>query len=325
MWSYVVRRVLYNVPIFLVIVLILMALLRINDPVAARLGKVASAEAIAAERERMGLNRPFLRQYAEFLWDFARMDFSERSWDQAQTVGQVVFPSVVPSLSITVPALALSACVSIVIGLIAAANRGKFIDRALMLGAVLGMCVSYLVYIILGQKFGAFWLSERLGTRIFAVQGYEDWTTWSQPLNAVRTWAHYCLLPVLISVVVTMGYDTRFYRAVIVEQATSDYVRTARAKGCGERRVMFKHILRNAMIPIITRIMITLPFVVVGSLLLEIFFGIPGMGRTLYNSIINRDFPVTQAVVALLAAIFIASNILTDVLYAVVDPRVRLS
>ncbi|MFG0283987.1 MAG: ABC transporter permease [Phycisphaerales bacterium JB039] len=322
MWTYVLRRTLYNIPIFLGIILILMALLRINDPVYAQLSKNATVDEIEQKRIELGTDRPFLVQYGEFLLDIVTFDFSDRSWyAESLTVGQVIGPSIVPSLAITLPALALSATLSIGIGLISAAHRGRLVDRTLVLLAVLGMSVSFLVFIILGQYFGAYWLSQELGIELFAVQGYEGYGAANLPVN----WAHYCLLPVLISVVVTMGYDTRFYRSVIVEQTGADYIRTARAKGCSQRQIMLKHLLRNALIPIITRIMITLPFVVVGSLLLEVYFGIPGMGRTLYTHIINKDFPVTQAIVALLAAIFIATNILTDVLYALVDPRVRLS
>ena len=131
--------------------------------------------------------------------------------------------------------------------------------------------------------------------------------------------------PVLISTIVVMGYDTRFYRAVMVEESGRDYIITAQAKGASKKKIMFVHMLKNAMIPIITRIMTTLPFLVMGSLLLEIYFSIPGMGRTLYKAIAENDFPVTQTFTSMFAALFILSNILTDVLYGLVDPRVRLS
>jgi peptide/nickel transport system permease protein len=334
MWSYVLRRVLYNIPIFLGIILLLMVLLRVNDPVYAQLSKNATQAEIELKRKELGVDRPLLIQFAEFMlpiewkdegieWTGSVLGLNQRSWYREDTVKNIVAPSVMPSMSITVPALVLSTVLSIGVGLISAANRGRMIDRTLVFLAVIGMSVSFLVFIILGQYFGAFWLTKQLGFEVFAVRGYEGKfpQTWNLPMN----WAKYCLLPVLISVIVTLGYDTRFYRSVIVEQSTSDYIRTARAKGCPERTVMVKHLLRNAMIPIITRVMITLPFVVVGSLLLEVYFSIPGLGQTLYTHVTNKDFPVTQTIVAVLAIIFIASNILTDVLYALVDPRVRLS
>jgi peptide/nickel transport system permease protein len=201
---------------------------------------------------------------------------------------------------------------------------------------VLGMSISVLVFIVLGQKFGGYWLKEQLGWAPFAASGYESWMSWAKlDLGPVAlpypsrvspgVWATYCLLPVLIYVVVAMGYDTRFYRAVMVEETGRDYITTAVAKGATRRKVMFVHMLKNAMIPIITRIMITLPFLVAGSILLEYQFRIPGMGKLILDAIRDKDFPIIQTFTAVFAAIFILSNILTDVLYALVDPRVRLS
>ena len=132
------------------------------------------------------------------------------------------------------------------------------------------------------------------------------------------------LLPVIISVIVSMGYDTRFYRAVMVEEVGNDYITTAKSKGASRNKIMFVHMLRNAMIPIITRIMISLPFLVTGSILLETFFGIPGMGYVLLNAITNNDFPVVEVFTSIFALLFILSIIATDVLYAIFDPRVRL-
>jgi peptide/nickel transport system permease protein len=190
------------------------------------------------------------------------------------------------------------------------------IDRTLMVLIVLGMSVSVLVFIIFGQYFGANWLKERFGLDWFASNGYEP---------GIGRWVYYCSLPVIIDVVLAMGYDTRFYRAVMVEETTRDYITTAVAKGASKPKIMFVHMLKNAMIPIITRIMISLPFLIGGSILLETQFRIPGMGRKLIEAITNKDFPVIQAFTAVFAAIFVVSNILTDVLYALVDPRVRLS
>ena len=178
------------------------------------------------------------------------------------------------------------------------------------------MSVSFLVYIILGQYFGAYLLNRWLGGELFAVDGYEP---------GIRNWTHYCLLPVIISVIVGMGYDTRYYRAVMVEESQQDYITTALAKGATKRKIMFVHMLKNAMIPIVTRVAISLPFLIVGSILLEKFFGIPGMGRTLIGAVQANDFPVVQAFTAIFAAVYIATIILTDLLYAVFDPRVRLS
>ena len=316
MWAYIFRRVVYNIPVYLGIVLLVMLLLRVNDPVYAYLGKNATPEQIELLREDMGLKEPFFVQYARFLGDIFTLSFDDRSWDQKRPVGSMIRDAIPPTLAITLPQLVITAGLSIVAGLISSFFRGRWIDRGLVLVMVLGMSVSYLVYIILGQYFGAFWLSDRLGVEIFAIEGYEP---------GLRHWTHCCALPVAIGVVVAMGYDTRFYRAVMVEESGKDYIVTAMSKGVGKRRIMFVHMLKNAMIPIVTRVMITLPFVITGSILLEMYFGIPGMGRTLINAVNANDFPVIQAFAALFAALFIVSLILTDVCYALVDPRVRLS
>ncbi len=317
MWTYVLRRILYNVPVYLGILLLLMTALRVNDPVWGYLGKNASEETYLVKKAAMGLDQPFVRQYVDFVGKLATFDFSEESWSQpGLTVGEIIRDSIVPSLSITVPALAFTSLISIVIAIVSSYYRGRLADKVMMLAAVLGMSISFLVYIIFGQYWGAYVLNARIGGELFAVQGYE---------TGAGSWAHYCLLPVLISTIVAMGYDTRFYRAVMVEESNRDYIVTARAKGATKRKIMFAHMLKNAMIPIITRIMITLPFLVMGSLLLEVYFNIPGMGRALFAAITDNDFPVTQTLVAIFAGIFILTIVLTDVLYALVDPRVRLS
>jgi peptide/nickel transport system permease protein len=317
MWSYTARKLLYNIPVYLGIVLLLMLALRVNDPAYAFLGKNASPEDLLAIREKLGLDRHFLVQYLALLKSVFTLDLEIYSWaNEGITVGRMLRESILPSLSITVPALILTSTISICVALISAYFRGRPVDKLLMLFAVIGMSISFLVYIVFGQYWGAYLLTRESGLSVFAIGGYE---------TGVANWPYYCLLPVLISTIVAMGYDTRFYRAVMVEESGRDYIVTATAKGASKRKVMFVHMLKNAMIPIITRIMTTLPFLIMGSLLLEVYFNIPGMGRVLYKAIQEQDFPVIQVFVAFFAALFIVSNILTDVLYALVDPRVRLS
>ncbi len=317
MWSYIIRRLIYYVPVYLAVLLLVMAVLRVQDPVTMHLGKNATEERMADVRKEFGLDQPFLLQYAVFLKSTLTLDFSENSWDfPGVTVGSMIRRAIVPSLSITVPALILTTILSICVGMVSAYYRGRSIDKSLVFLAVLGMCVSLLAYIILGQYVGAYLIARDTGHQIFAIQGYEP---------GLKYWAHYCLLPVLISVIVAMGYDTRFYRAVMVEETGKDYIKTALAKGISKQRVMFVHMLKNAMIPIVTRVMITLPFLITGGIVMEMYFGIPGMGRALIVAVNSKDFPVIQAFTAVFAALFIITIILTDVLYALVDPRVRLS
>ncbi|MCA9279690.1 MAG: ABC transporter permease [Phycisphaeraceae bacterium] len=330
MWSYIIRRLLYNIPVYLGILLLVMLALRVNDPVTAYQGKNATAEQKEQLRKDMGLDRPFLVQYGTFVSRVVTLNFKDRSWEEKRPIGQMIRAAVPPTIMITVPQLFLTASISIVIGLVCSFYRGRLPDKSLMFAAVLGMSISYLVYIMMGQYYGAYVLGGK-GITPFEVEGYEP--IFSFEPNAPEkasffmpgNWMKYCALPVLIGVIVGMGYDTRFYRAVMVEECTRDYITTARAKGATNRKIMFVHMLKNAMIPIITRIMISLPFLIAGSILAEYYFNIPGMGRLLINSINSKDFPVVQYVTALFAAVVIFTVILTDVLYAVVDPRVRLS
>jgi len=318
---------LYNIPVYLSIILLLMAGLRYaRDPVRSQLSKNPTQAERDAVKQKMGLDQPFVVQYVKFLGKTLTLDFSEESWSQkGRSVGDVIKKAIPPSLSITVPTLMASASISIVIALISAYFRGRTVDRTLVVLAVLGMSISFLVYIIFGQFFGAFWPNQVTQTTPFAITGYEPWMPLLTEGASLRNWVEFCMLPVIIGVVVAIGYDTRFYRAVMVEETTKDYIVTAMAKGASKPKIIFVHMLKNAMIPIITRIMATLPFLITGSILLEMYFKIPGMGFELITAINADDFPVIQAFVAVFAGLFILSIILTDVLYALVDPRVRLS
>lgn len=325
MWTYVIRRLIYNIPVFLTIVFAVMALLRVRDPVYAHLSKMPTEQEIQLKRKELDLDRPFLVQYGLFLKDLATFQFDRKSWkNPGRTVSQELREAIVPTLSLTVPALLATSVFSICVGLVSAFFRGSRLDRSLVFVAVLGMSVSFLVYIILGQYFVAYlpqkWMdasgNSEWAAYWFATEGYQP---------GITNWFHYLALPVIISVIVAMGYDTRFYRAVMVEETTRDYITTARAKGASQFRIMFVHMLRNALIPISTRIMITLPFLITGSILIESFFGIPGMGAKLISAVNENDLPLVETFAALFALLFIVSNVLTDVVYAVVDPRVRLS
>lgn len=326
MWTYILRRTLYNIPVFLAIILLVMAALRVTDPVSAHLGKNASEEQIRLITESFGLDDPFPVQYFRFLGQLVTFDFgNDRSWDQDLPVGKMILDAVPPSIAVMGPTLLVTASIAIVVGLISAFNRGRTPDKLLMFVAVIGMSISVLVYIILGQYFGAYLPKQESSSWPFEVAVDASAAGGRAFFFHPANWVAYCMLPVIINVTVALGYDTRFYRAVMVEETRKDYIRTARAKGASTARVMFVHMLKNAMIPIITRIMISLPFVVTGSILVEVYFNIPGMGRTLINAINAKDFPVIQTFTALFATLFIASNIMTDVLYALADPRVRLS
>jgi peptide/nickel transport system permease protein len=311
MRAYLVRRLLQGVAIVLGVTLLTFVLFQVagGDPAAQFLGKSATLQDLEALRREYGLDRPIWIQYLDYLGAIGRLDFG-RSFVTRQSVAEMLIQGAGPSLSLTVPALGITTIVSVGVALLAARFRGRAIDRLLVLAMVIGMSMSFLVYIVVGQYLFAFrW-------PLFQIHGYES--------GFVERWP-YLALPIAIIIAVGAGYDTRFYRAVMVEEASRDYVTTAIAKGLSERRVLLRHILPNALVPIVTRVMISVPFLVTGSLLLESFFGIPGLGGTLLDAIDHADFPVIRAYTVLISILFVLANMATDLFYALVDPRVRLS
>ncbi len=310
MGAYIIRRLAWGIPILLgstFVVFIALHVLK-GSPAAAHLGKSATVEDMKAFEHKYGFDKSLPAQYLDYLGEIVTFDFG-RSWKTKQKVSDMVREGAGPSLSLTVPALVFTTLLSICIGLIASFFRGRHLDRGLMTVAVLGMSISFLVYILVFQYLLAFIVP------MFQIHGYESgmWERWQ-----------YLALPILILVIVGMGYDSRFYRSVFVEEISNDYVTTAFAKGASSKRVMFLHVLKNAMIPIVSRIMISVPFLVTGSLLLEQFFGIPGLGSMLLTALFSDDFPVIKSLTVLITILFVVSTILNDILYAVVDPRVRL-
>ncbi|MCH2211979.1 MAG: ABC transporter permease [Fuerstiella sp.] len=325
-WEYILRRTLYCVPVYLGIVLLMMLALRVRDPVPAFMGKNATVEEIDQRRRDYGLDRPFVVQYGVFVRQLLTMNFQQESWQQeGRSTGEILRGGLGPTLALTVPALFLTTVISVSVALVSAWFRGRLPDRLLVISAVFGMSISFLVYIIVGQYFLGFAVRGSTGAAPFAISGYESLQQTSLFEYVTAKWPYYCLLPVMISVIVSMGYDTRFYRAVMVDESERDYIVTARAKGASQPRIMFIHLLKNAMIPVITRVSISIPFLITGSFLLEMYFRIPGIGRALITGVFQADFPVVQAIAAVFAAVYLASNLLTDVLYSMVDPRVRLS
>jgi peptide/nickel transport system permease protein len=216
----------------------------------------------------------------------------------------MILAGIIPSLSLTVPMFIVGLVVSISLALLCAFYRDTLLDRFFVVTSVVLMSVNYLVWIVLGQ----FVLGHTL--RLFPVWGYESWK--------------FLVLPCLIGVVSGLGGNLRFYRTVMLDEMYRDYVRTAFAKGVSKTGVLFKHVLKNAMIPILTSVVMAVPFLYAGSLLLESFFGIPGLGRMSINAINSADFDVLKALVFVEAIIYVIANLITDICYAAVDPRVKL-
>lgn len=312
MGTYILRRLLHAVPVLLGVTLVTFLLFNVvcGDPAVVLVGgKKVTAEKIEAERRRLGTDRPLHEQYMSFLGEIARFDFGT-SWklQKDRPVLQMLGEGVMPSLALALPAFLLSLAIALSLALFCAYYRGSVADVSTVIVTVAMMSVPALSYIVFGQ----YWLAHQW--HMFPVFGFQPGLAGLASLG----------LPILIWVLLSLGSEIRFYRSVMLEEMRKDYVRTAAAKGLGTSRILFKHVLKNGMIPVITRVIVTIPFLMLGSLLLERFFGIPGLGSITVDAVFQGDLPVIKAVVVLSALLLVVFNLLTDICYALVDPRVRL-
>lgn len=310
-YTYVIRRLLYVIPILMGVSLLIFLMFNIvaGDPAVMLLGKHATVKQIAELRHELGLDRHWLMQYLDILKSAFTFDFG-RSWATKQQITPMIKSGASVSLTLVTPAFIVTSLLAISMALIAAFFRGKLLDRGLVVLSVVMMSISGLAYILFGQ-----WLfAYKLGW--FDIAGYE---------YGFPDFIPYTILPGIILVVLSIGSDVRFYRTVILDELYQDYVRTARAKGLPERLVLFKHVLKNALIPIITNLIMQLPSLLLGTLLVENFFSIPGLGSITLHAINNSDFPVIKAMAILSAVFYLIFNVATDILYTLVDPRIKLS
>ena len=311
MTAYLLRRLWQMIPTLLGVVLLVFFLFRWfgGDPAEILGGQNASADQIQAIREQLGLNRPVWEQLLIFLKQIVTFNWGH-SWATNESVATLFATRLPATLTVMLPILVLEVLLAIPFALAVSAVRGSLTDRAVMVLSTVAVSISLLVYVIVGQYFFAF----RLGW--FPVQGWSG-STWTNLTT-------YAPLPVMVAVAVALAPYTRLYRSFFLDEIGHDYVRTARAKGLPERRILLRHVLRNAMIPILTNISVALPGVFVGSFLLEVFFSIPGLGRELLLAVNRSDYPVIQAFAIYLAMLTMVINLLTDLLYKAVDPRVVL-
>jgi peptide/nickel transport system permease protein len=275
-----------------------------GDPAYLLAGKMADADSIAHIRRQLGVDQPYYVQLWIFIKQIASFDFG-LSWATGEPVAELIVTRLGPSLAVLAPLTVLETGIGIALALAVAFVRGSLTDRAVMLSCTVGMSISILVYIIVCQ----YGLAYRLGW--FPVQGWGGW--------------RYAVLPILIGLAVSLAPTLRLFRSFVLDEVGQDYVRTARAKGLSERRVMWVHVLRNAAIPILTHVMSNLPALFIGAFLLERFFGIPGIGREVILAVERSDFPVIKAITVYVAVATMVFNLLTDLLYQAVDPRVKLA
>jgi peptide/nickel transport system permease protein len=311
MYAYIIRRLWQMIPTLLGVILLVFILFNFvgGDPAYVLAGKISSAEQIENIRRQLGVDQPYYVQLWIFIKQVVTGDFGA-SWSTNEPVSQIILTRLGPSLMILIPWLIISTLIAIGLALAVAYVRGSLTDRAVMIVCTVGLSISILVYIIVFQYFFAY----KLGW--FPVQGWGN-GFWE---NLVV----YSSLPIIILLVVSIAPELRLYRTFVLDEVNQDYVRTARAKGVSENRIMWVHVLRNASIPIITNVMATLPGLLIGAFLIESFFSIPGIGREVLLAVNRSDFPVIKAITIYVAVATMVFNLLADLTYKAVDPRVQL-
>jgi peptide/nickel transport system permease protein len=312
MLRYLFRRVLYSIPIlmgtclltFLIFYLLVSPTQLARRNLSARNPTPAQINAWLAER---GYDKPKGEQFVRYMGDLLLLRFG-KSDATKEDIWEKIKSGVGPSLTVMVPMFLVGVLTAILCALFAAYYRGTYLDFWITFTCVLIMSISYLVYIMAGQ----YLLGKVL--KYFPIAGYV------RGPGAM----FFILLPVVIGVASHLGTDIRFFRTVMLDDMSQDYVRTARAKGVSERAVLFRHVLKNAAIPIITSTVMAIPYLLMGSLLLESFFAIPGLGTMTIDAIQGDDFATVRAMVYLGTVLYIIGAIMTDLAYAWVNPRVRL-
>ena len=314
MLRYAVRRLLELIPTTVGILLLTFVLFNVVGGSSAQvvLGKNATKASIEAFNKRYGYDKPLIlntrtgesafdSQFFNFIKNVAKGDFG-MSTEHREPVMDVLKRGVGPTLSLTVPMVVLGTLLGLALALGCAALRGGVFDRGVLVMSTVLMSVNYVVWVLAGQFFLAYkW-------RLFPIWGYEN--------------AFYLALPVLIGVLSSLGVDIRFFRTAVLDEIYKPYVRTARAKGLSGPQILVRHVLRNSLIPIVTYVSLSIPYLFTGSLMLESFFGIPGLGSVSLNAIHSADLAVVRAVVVLGALLYQVVNLVTDLAYAWLDPRV---
>ncbi len=311
MIGYIIRRILISIPILLAVLTLVFLIVRVapGDPAQAILGDYASKEAVEALREKMGLNKPLWQQYIEFLWGLVRGDLG-RSMISGVPVAKQVAYALPYTLELTLSGIIFGAVLGIPLGIYTALRRNQLPDY---LGRVLSLA---------GLSFPTFYLGILLilvfavGLRLFPVVGGGD-------LHDLKDNLRHLFLPGLTLGLIMTAYVTRMSRSSILNVLNEDYVRTARSKGLAERLVIYKHVLKNALIPIISIIGVYSIVLIGGSVLVEIVFSRPGLGKLMIGAMLQRDYITLQSIMVIYAGFVVLINLITDLAYGLVDPRIR--
>jgi peptide/nickel transport system permease protein len=312
MGAYILHRILAAVPVVAFVMIFVFSLLYITpgDPAAILAGDQATQEEIEEIREELGLNRSFPVRFVEWSVGILHGDFGKSIFTQLP-VSEMMLQRVEPTLSLMVVTLVIAISVAVPLGVLAAWKHGSLLDRGIMLFAVLGFSVPVFVigYLL------AWFLALKLGW--FPVQGYTPFAEGLWP------WLHNLLLPATTLATFYIAIIARITRATMLEVLQQDYIRTARGKGVSEKAVLFIHALRNASVPIITVIGIGIALMISGAVVIESVFALPGLGRLTVDSILRRDYPVIQAIILVFSFVYVLINLLIDLSYTFVDPRIR--
>jgi len=307
--AYIVRRIWQMIPTLAGVILLVFVLFNWvgGDPAEQLAGLISSPEQIRNIRHQLGLDLPLWQQLLLFVKQVLTLDFGN-SWATNEPVSHLLASRLPATLTIMIPLLVMQTTIAVLLALAVAYVRGSLTDRVVMVVTTVAVSISFLVYIIVFQWLFGF----KLGW--FPVQGWSD--------HLWRNLVVYSPLPVMLAVFVGVAPELRLYRTFLLDEIRQDYVRTARAKGLSETAVMFKHVLRNATIPIITNVATSIPGIFLGLFLLETFFSIPGLGREVLTAVNRSDFPVIKAATVYLAVVTMLINLAADVLYKWADPRV---
>jgi peptide/nickel transport system permease protein len=312
MFAYIARRILATIPVMAIVALFVFSLLYIapGDPAAVIAGDQATPADVERIRANLGLDRPFLVRFGEWVWRILQGDLGVSIFTNLP-VTTMIAQRVQPTLSLMVLTLILAVTIAVPMGVVAAWRQGTFVDRAVMGFAVLGFSVPvFVVGYLLAYVFA-------LELDWFPVQGYTSLDQGFLP------WLENLVLPAIALGGVYIALIARITRATMLEVLQQDYIRTARAKGAGQRSILFLHALKNAAVPIVTVIGIGVALLIGGAVVTESVFAIPGLGRLTVDAILRRDYPVIQGVILLFSFVYVLVNLLIDILYTFLDPRIR--
>lgn len=312
MLGYFFRRVLAAIPVMLVVALFVFLLLRLSpgDPAAIIAGDMASPEQLAAIRESLGLNQPLYRQFFVWIWQLLQVDFSTSLMAHTPVLN-MIGQRLEPTLSLALVSIVFTILISVPLGVLAAWKHGTWIDNLVMSTSVLGFSIPvFVIGYVLITVFA-------LELKWLPVQGFRSIS------DGLGTFAQRIVLPALTLSSVYVALVARMTRASMLEVLGEDYIRTARAKGLAEVHVLFRHALRNAMIPILTVIGTGFALMISGVVVTESVFNIPGLGRLIVDAVLARDYPVIQGMILLTSGVYVVINLLIDLSYAISDPRIR--